>query len=320
MKIHSLLVALSVALAVITSTAAALARPLVWFSPAFSLPDGAHPGSVDNLQLFQPGAPWANARSKIEVFKMPTHAITHMGDGQLRAVFSYLKDHHIAFAVEYGPLSFTDSCGRGVEGFHPPGQPRNLSVLIKRLGGTIDYIAMDEPLFYGHYWNGRSACHWPISRVAQEAAQTIAEFRGEFPHLVVGDIEPINGVPDPNWLASTRYWIESFRGAGEPLAFFHDDMIWHTPVTARTPQLLGLLRQEDVRFGVIFNSMGEIRSDREWLGSAEQNIHEYAQSGLPEPDDVLFQSWRPFPTHTLPESDPSALTYLVNWYFAQGRR
>lgn len=180
---------------------------------------------------------------------------------------------------------------------------------------------MDEPLFYGHYFDGGNACHWPISRVAEDAAQNMAQIRAVFPRVTVGDIEPPNAIQDPNWLAATRDWIESFRRAyGEPLAFFHDDMIWHIPVTARTPQLVRLLRQENVRFGVIFNSEGQVRSDQEWLRSLEQNVREYRRAGLPEPDDIIFQSWKAFPTHVMPESDPGALTYAVNWYFTGGGR
>lgn len=308
------------ALTTISSTALAQPRPLVWFSPSFSLPDGVRFGSVDNLRLFDPGAPWTNARSRIQVFKMPTHAIVHMDDAQLATIFSYLNAHHIAFAVEYGPLSFTDACGRGVESFQPPAMPGALAARIRKLGGTVAYIAMDEPLFYGHYFSGPNACHWPIWQVAQDAARDVAQIRAVFPHVIVGDTEPPNAIRDPNWLAATRFWIDSFRKAyGEPLAFFHDDMVWRAPVSARTPELLGLLRQEGVRFGVIFNAAGEAGSDREWLASAEQNIREYRQSGLPEPDEIIFQSWKPYPTHVLPESDPAALTYIVNWYFASGR-
>ena len=321
MKPSSFLTALLGALAALTSTTTAASRPLVWLSPSFSLPDGGHGGSVDNLQLFENGSPWAGARSRIQVFKMPIHAVTHMDDATLTAVFAYLGAHHIAFAVEYGPLSVTDSCGQGVESFHPVGQPRNLAIKIKKLGGTVDFIAMDEPLFYGHYFDGRNACHWPISRVAQDASQNMAQIRAVFPRVAVGDVEPPNEIRDPNWLADTRDWIESFRRAyGEPLAFFHDDMVWHIPVGARTPQLLRLLREENVRFGVIFNSEGRVQSDHEWRRSVEQNVREYRQAGLPDPDDAIFQSWKAFPTHVLPESDPSTLTSVVNWYFAGGAR
>jgi hypothetical protein len=319
MKVPPLLTTLVAALATIASAAAA--SPLVWFSPSFSLPDGSHIGSVDNLRLFDPGAPWASARSRVQVFKMPTHAIVHMDDTTLTAILSYLRVHRIAFAVEYGPLSFTDSCGRGVESFQPPAQPRALAERVKRLGGAIAYIAMDEPLFYGHYFDGRNACHWPITQVAQDAAQNIAQIRAVFPRVIVGDTEPPNSIRDPNWLAATRVWIEAFhRDYGAPLAFFHDDMVWRMPISARTPQLVSLLRQENVRFGVIFNSDGQVGSDGEWSDSVKQNVIAYRQSSLPEPDDVIFQSWKPYPTHVLPESEPAALTYIVNWYFAGGGR
>ena len=33
------------------------------------------------------------------------------------------------------------------------------------------------------------------------------------------------------------------------------------------------------------------------------------------PAQPIFASWRSYPTHVLPETDPDALTYLVDYYF-----
>jgi hypothetical protein len=35
------------------------------------------------------------------------------------------------------------------------------------------------------------------------------------------------------------------------------------------------------------------------------------------PDHVIFQSWTPNPTHAMPETDPNALTSLVDFYFSK---
>jgi hypothetical protein len=58
----------------------------------------------------------------------------------------------------------SDSCGMGVEGYGNPNTIENTARHIKSLGGTIDYIAMDVPVWFGHIFadcgSSRSA-NWP---------------------------------------------------------------------------------------------------------------------------------------------------------------
>jgi len=290
------------------------APPQVWLSPAFSF--SGHQGSVDNLELFKDSAPWAEARARVNVFKVAVHTINQMSDEDLANIFSYLNKAHIAFAVEYGMLSASDACGRGVEGFKPDKMPVHLSNRIKKLGGRIRYIAMDEPLHFGHYYGGHNSCRWTIDFVAHDAAQNIRQFRDQFPDVEIGDIEPVNGIKSENWIEDVRYWIEAYRReTGTPLAFFHDDMVWREPIAERTRMLISLLDSRGIKFGVIFNSRGDVNSDQEWIDSAKRNMEEYRASSLRAPDQIIIQSWKPYPTHVLPESSPFALTHLVNYYF-----
>jgi hypothetical protein len=34
-----------------------------------------------------------------------------------------------------------------------------------------------------------------------------------------------------------------------------------------------------------------------------------------QPDQVSIKSWLPHPSHVLPETSPTAHTYLIDWYF-----
>ena len=231
-------------------------------------------------------------------------------------MLSFLNDNHIAFAVEYGMLTASDACGRGVEGFKPEDMPTHISNRVKKLGGQIRYIAMDEPLFFGHYFNGTNACHWTIEAIAQNAAGNVKQFRGMFPDVEIGDIEPVNNIRSGYWLDDIREWIEAYRKAtGTPLAFFHDDMIWRESVAERTKLLTAALDSQGIKFGVIFNSRGDVSSDQEWLESAKHNINEYRASSLKAPDQIIIQSWKSYPTHVLPETNQFTLTHLVNYYF-----
>jgi hypothetical protein len=42
---------------------------------------------------------------------------------------------------------------------------------------------------------------------------------------------------------------------------------------------------------------------------------EYETHGSPMPDEVIFQTWVPFPKHVLPETNPTSFTGLVERYF-----
>ena len=288
--------------------------PQVWLSPAFSF--AGHVGSVDNLELFRDASAWSDARNRVNVFQVALHTVNDMSDDDLAHMLTFLESNHIEFALAYGMLTASDACGRGVEGFKPPNMPVHVSNRIKRLGGRIRYVAMDEPLFFGHYFNGHNACHWTIEVIARDAATNARQFRDIFPDVEIGDIEPVNDIKSGDWLELVRAWIEAYQQqAGRPLAFFHDDMIWREPIATRTRMLTSVLDSHAIKFGVIFNSRGDVSSDREWFDSAKRNIDEYRASALKAPDQVIFQSWKPYPSHVLPESDQLTLTHLVNYYF-----
>jgi len=292
----------------------AAGKPQVWFSPSFSF--GDHVGSADNLDLFKDSSPWFQAKARVSVFKFAVHTLNQMPDEDLANMLGFLKRNHIAMAVEYGMLTPTIDCGKGVEGFKPEKMASHLSERIRKFGGEIRYIAMDEPLFFGHFFNGKNACHWTIDAIAHNVAENIRQFREIFPNVEIGDIEPVNNIKDSDWLEQVRYWISAYqKEAGTPLAFFHDDMIWREPVVARTRMLISLLDANGIKFGVILNSRGDVQSDQDWLNSATKNIHEYRAGSLREPDQIIVQSWKPYPTHVLPESSPLTLSHMVNYYF-----
>src|SRR5208282_2637064 len=45
-------------------------------------------------------------------------------------------------------------------------------------------------------------------------------------------------------------------------------------------------------------------------------IQAYNSSGNPQPAQVLIDTWDPYPVSALPESSPTAMSYLVDFYFS----
>ena len=216
-------------LAVIPTVAAGNPQ-LVWFCPLIPghIADGRS-GMVDYMDLFTPTAPWSNAASHVQIFKIYSGLFTQSlpgspTDAQWQQVFADLARRNIAVAFEWGPLSVT-TCGADVEGFETT-DPLVTAQKIKRLGGNLQYIAMDEPEYYANIYKGKNACLWTPAQIAANALKTIARIRTVFPDVRVGDIEPVPPPDAPDWLERYTAFFDAWKAAGPPLAFFHCDINW----------------------------------------------------------------------------------------------
>lgn len=292
---------------------AASPAPQYWFCPGD--PATHKVPAVNYMGLFDDAAQWSNARSHIQVFKIYPGIVVGAPDAYLQKIFQYLDRHHIALALEWGMLTTSPACGKGVEGYAQPADAAKVAARIKMFDGNLRYIAMDEPLYFGHYYKGKDACQSDISSIARNVAANIKAFKAVFPDIQVGDIEPIGPGAPADWEVSVRNWIVAYRTAvGTPLAFYHADVKWKDP--GNLTQLKALLAAADIPMGMIVNGSEDATSDKAWMAEAEQNIRTLNTSGL-NPSQVVFQSWDAYPKTLVPESDSNAMTYLVNFYFSQ---
>ena len=63
-------------------------------------------------------------------------------------------------------MTWTENgAGYQAEAFNPENTSEALVRKIQSADGTSDYVAMDEPLFYGHYNAGPHAARWPAAAV-----------------------------------------------------------------------------------------------------------------------------------------------------------
>lgn len=160
----------------------------------------------DYFELFKPDAAWSKSAQHIKVFMINGGLLLRQSDDEAKAVFADLKRRHIALAIEMGLLSGkgpdgkVQECGVGVEGFGSPDAAKVIANRIQRNGGELVYIAMDEPLWYGHHFNGKNGCQWPMERVAQDMVSRIADIRAEFPNVQIGDVEPIGMAQPSDWV------------------------------------------------------------------------------------------------------------------------
>ncbi|MGA8602271.1 MAG: hypothetical protein WB663_12895, partial [Beijerinckiaceae bacterium] len=105
------------------------------------------------MSLFSNQAAWSNALSRIDVMKFYSAFVDQASDDQLRTVVQFLNAHNIKIAVETWVLHHgANGCGLqpkgdNIEGYLPKGRddlPKNIAARIRRAGGVISYVAIDE--------------------------------------------------------------------------------------------------------------------------------------------------------------------------------
>jgi len=277
---------------------------------------------ADYMDLFKPDAPWSKAASRLAVFKVGTRFVLHADDAELRTMIDDLRRRHIAFAVELGLLESggPGTCGYGVEGYGNPTGVESVAKRIESLGGQIDYIAMDEPVWFGHVVNkvSKSAgtgCQYSVPELAEKVAPKIALLRRYFPDIKIGDIEPVTAKAPggPQYIEDILTFEDLLRRkTGDAPVFFHADMAWATP---GWQPLLGTLatrlHASGMRVGVICDGDTTAAGNEAWIDQALQRCRAVAADPKTKPDDFIVQSWEPLPTKMLPETDPGALTYAA---------
>lgn len=209
-----------------------------------------------------------------------------------------------------------DNCGSKVEGYTGPNDLINAAEIIKTMGGTLAYVAMDEPLWFGHAYSGANACQTPLSELARAVSTQVARVRGVFPDVKIIDTEPVGTTLGSAWIEQVGNWLNEYRRAtNEPLAAVVADANWgHPEWRGELSELAGLLRSRRVPLGVIYNGIGGPKNDQEWIRTAMMRVDAIEQRLAIQPQYVFIASWTRWPERILPENDPNTLTGLVRTY------
>lgn len=278
----------------------------------------------DYMDLFRPDAPWATGASRLKVFKVSGAFGLHSTDENMQTVINDLKRRHIALAVEFGVLVGGNRCGRTVEGYAAPTAVDTLVERIKKFGGQIDYIAMDEPVWFGHAAKGAPVkggsragipgghfCEDSIADLVDQIAPKIEILRQAFPNIQVGDIEPVSA-KWPSEIDDLAQFADLYRRkTNVPLAFIHADVSWQTDWRPLLEGLAQQMHEKGIRLGVICDGDPAAQTNQEWVSTAVQHCKTVAADPKIKPYDFIVQTWQPLPSKMLPETDPGALTFAV---------
>jgi hypothetical protein len=319
---------------------------LIALSGAFTPVNAAQPSRSPEIWLFLRGsesAPknvdWKEGWDRLSdrdaeltrtLRQVQVMAISHnVPDDLLAKAITILKRKHIRLAMEVLAQSWVNQplCGKGVESYTDPPGNAKIAARIKAAGGTLAYITMDEPLWFGHYYSGPNACRSPIDNVADRAAAIVAEYRKVFPAVVVGDTEPFPALTkQADWQEVYRAWLGAFhRATGEEIAFINMDINWpedNGHWTDSVKAAVNFFHGERLPFGIIYNASipGSSFSEQQWLDSAADNIILIEERLGIHPEKALFESWDKFPTHTFSSRNMLGEDYLVEAYLRTRRR
>ena len=266
-------------------------------------------------RFFRPGAPWQHAASQTQVLSLITNYVIDSPDDELRKVGEWARAHNVALNIVIQPVAVAPSeiCGR-VEGYDNPEHIARAAAKLNQLGITPKYIALDGPLWSGHYAPGK--CKFSIQETAWRTARNVRLLLDRFPKLVIDDIESDIIVLQPGWQADYREFKHTLEAVTrQPITLLTLDVKWPSPGWPENVKALhAMAKSLGMRFGVIYNGDGTDRSDTAWIAHAERNFTVIeAQLGI-IPDRADFVSWNKYPTRALPESSPDTMTWLINQY------
>ncbi len=308
------------------TTAQLAGQRLTWFTPREDFLNLLVQGQT--WSQLQPQ--WATAQQHTQVILLNFSALLAIPDSVLPRILQDMDNQHLALALEIEPTNWYHevSCGAGVESYSDPATANQVVYKLLKAGGKLSAVTMDEPLWYGHYYTGAKACNSSIQDEARRAAVIVKIFTAAFPNLIVGDIEPFPEMAyQPTWQADFAAWVQAFNSAvGTPLSFLQLDFDWDQGVLLsygwpNPPAIESLVqtiapvaRGNGLQLGMIYNGNGSASSDAIWIWEAQQHINAIEASGV-RPDQVIFRTWAASPAQTIPETTPTTLTSLIDYFF-----
>jgi len=299
-----------------SATRFASAAPHLWFHPPgpISREKAFHQLDPDFDRLFDAKTTWQQSAARVEVFKFYASHILGSSDVDLKRQVAWLRRHNMAVAVEAGILTIdpTTKCGGGVEGYGYSIEP--LMKRLKDIDADLEFITMDEPLFFGHEFAGRRACRSSISALARQVAENVGRIRSYYPLVKFIDVEPVANFKSADLVSEVADWLKTYQAnTNEPMFALFMDVAWWVDGGQRSAlRLTQLLRSARVPVGVIYDGpTSEISSGQAWIDEAKSYWRQYESLARSTPDYAVFQSWAPQPKRYLPETSPDAFTNLL---------
>lgn len=295
-----------------------VAADRIWFSPG--------PGTLDLIRLFEQPGEWRRARTLTSVFKFyqqhtQTPAPDIVGPNTYEALaragaFRTLKQWGMRIALEAGAVK-DFYCTADASGMNAAiGNTLASLRAVDAAGGTVAYVAMDEPFVAGR----ASVCGGPaLEPTADRVAQYVAAVRTAFPSVRIGLIEayPFSGA------AAIESIVALLDARAARPAFLHMDVDWHFSGGAAFERdmvrLQAFCASREIPFGVIiwgYDGNADALYAADAYGITELIAGTF-KTWARMPDHLIFQSWATSATglsiapSNLPEDRPFTHTAML---------
>lgn len=271
----------SVACLLVLLCSTAQAAPEIWFGPSG--------GTPDLLDLFKQPDRWRVARAEVSVLKLPPAQVMDQNRSGINTlteldntdVFRVLRAWRMKLAIE-APAVKKWSCS-GEEAAR-----RTIRYVenVRRGGGEVAYLALDEPLPAGV-----RDCKDSIETVASRVAQYARTVQGAVPGIGIGVIQAYPAFT-PQEISQ---FVSALVSAGMKPAFLHLDINYPAlrrrgDPRADLPAIQAMLRSQGVPFGVIiWSGYNPEPSDESYY----RHTMEWARlvRSAVIPDQLIIQSW-----------------------------
>jgi Bacterial Ig-like domain (group 2) len=278
-------------------------------------------------RLFVPGASWTSVQARTHVLKL------YMSDldtdpSSLASIAAPLNQAHIAVAIESGGLRAGDCSGVSVGNVDSDFIQR-----LVRAGSAISFIALDSPFAHAIASGLEPNCGYTVAQAATELVTEIGIMRRAFPGVEIGLIEPVpsysvgiypsnsgTGFGDLPQLLDTV--LSTLAQAHERIDFFHADAPYDYDQALpngwqKLVALEQVVRSHGLRFGLIYNSeAGGTTGDQPFHDQTLAAVVAYQAAGG-NPDDLIVQSWYPYPSAMMPEDQANTFTNTAKDVIAQ---
>jgi hypothetical protein len=288
----------------------------LWFSPGDDLEVQGMIGHPDFFRLFEEPSTWPTGLAQTKVFQFRAPYLARKPKESAND-FAFLKRHHVAIAAAMTVLP-AETCGQGIEGTLPR---KNIADYPRRIrldaGIDLDYVVMDEPLYYGHDYSGVNACSYSIPDVAKGVAESIDAIRHYHPHAQFILVEPVQVLA--NGASELADFLDRYKAlVGQYPFAVRLDVLWGRPWRIQLPPFIAMLRARGIPYGVIYNGIGSSSDDESWIASAKQNALEFRSFAPENPGHIVIQTWQRYPLRDVPEGDASTMTGYLKWFVARG--
>jgi len=192
---------------------------------------------------------------------------------------------------------------------------------IESVGGEVVYLRMDEPLMSTTAPSPSSdhGCGYTMEEAADQTAAFLTHFKSLHPDVVVGEVEPW-----PRFNKSDIIdWVEMVKNRTEYYpSFFHLDINLEIARRQRTNlrevhELQQFFSSRNIAFGVViwdshYYYEGSAQSDKKFNEGAMASAALF--HSIAPLNEVIVQTWCPYPENTLPEDGEYTFTRLVRDY------